>query len=161
MPDKLNKKKRIRYKIPKYKKVYSVYQYDRQKYSSIYKKLHLLALKYSPEIFYRVNPYKVLKLCYIKDEFKMPQSMGDEKHIFRYKALENILKEIADILIQKIEVLPEAETVICIFKNTCILIYYPSNADDRQAEILETINKPIKTRIKEHITLLKELKFCF
>ena len=62
------KKKRVRYSVPTYKKVYSVYQYDRLKYSAIFKRIQQLALKYSPEIFKKAAAYKVLDLCYIKDE---------------------------------------------------------------------------------------------
>ena len=62
------KKKRIRHLIPSYKKVYTVYQYDRVKFARIFKKIQSLSYKYGRHIFDKTNPYKVLQLCYLRDE---------------------------------------------------------------------------------------------
>lgn len=151
------KKKRVRYSIPGYKKVYSVYQYDRLKYSAIFKRVQQLALKYSPEIFKKARAYKVLDLCYIKDEFGKLKRLGDEKHIFRYKILNDILKEIADYLLIAYELLTQTDVLLYLFRKTHIILYYQQNGDC-QAELFETCNKDIQKRLKIHITLLRYLQ---
>ena len=148
--------KKEKKEVPSYKKVYSVYQYDRLKYAAIYKKIQKAALKYDHSIFTRTSPYRVLRLCYVKDEFNKFAHLGDEKHIFRYKALQNILKEIADYLIIAYEILPNEDVLQYLFKRTHILLYYQENYS--QAELFETISSSIYTRIKVHITLLKCLQ---
>lgn len=149
----MSKNKRIRYAIPTYKKVYSVYQYDRSKYSKIFKKLQALALKYDSNIFYRTNPYRVLDLCYKLDKKGKLQRLGDERHIFRYCVLQNILKEIADYLLITYE-LPSEDVLTYLFRRTHIILF----TDENQAELLETIRTPINIRLKVHITLLKCLR---
>ena len=144
-------KKRIRYKIPTYKKVYSVYQYHRNKYSNIFKKIQALALKYNENIFYKTNPYRVLYLCYKRNNQGKLQHLGDEKQIFRYKALESVLKEIADYILIAYEIMPCPDVLRYLFNRTHLIIY----KDENQAELLETIGKPIRIRLKTHIALLK------
>lgn len=151
------RKKRVRYSIPTYKKVYSVYQYDRIKYSAIFKRVQKLALKYSPEIFKKTAAYKVLDLCYLRDEFGELQSLGDEKHIFRYKTLNNIFKEIADYLLIAYELSAQTDVLLYLFRKTHIIVYYQQNGDS-QAELFETCNKDIQERLKIHITLLRYLQ---
>jgi hypothetical protein len=151
MRGKTANKKRIRYKIPTYKKVYSVYQYHRNKYSSIFKKIQALALKYNENIFYKTNPYRVLDLCYKRDNQGKLQHLGDEKQIFRYKALESVLNEIADYILIAYEIMPCPDVLRYLFNRTHLIIY----KDENQAELLETIGKPIGIRLKTHITLLK------
>ena len=151
------KKKRVRHSVPAYKKVYSVYQYDRLKYSAIFKRIQQLALKYSPEIFKKAAAYKVLDLCYIKDETGKLQSLGDEKHIFRYKVLNDVLKEIADYLLIAYELSTETDVLLYLFRKTHIIVYYQQNGDC-QAELFETSNKDIQKRLKIHITLLRYLQ---
>ncbi len=151
------KKKRVRYSIPGYKKVYSVYQYDRLKYSAIFKRVQQLALKYSPEIFKKAAAYKVLALCYLRDEFGELQSLGDEKHIFRYKVLNDVLKEIADYLLIAYELSTQTDVLLYLFRKTHIILYYQQNGDC-QAELFETCNKDIQKRLKIHITLLRYLQ---
>ena len=142
--------KRIRYNIPTYKKVYSVYQYHRNKYSSIFKKIQALALKYDESIFYKTSPYRVLDICYKRDKHGHLQHLGDERQIFRYKALENVLKEIANYILIAYEIMPCPDVLNYLYKRTHLIIY-----DENQAELLETIGKPITIRLKTHITLLK------
>ena len=85
----VKKKKRVRHSIPTYKKVYTVYQYNRKKYSEIFKKARALAYKYGRHIFDNVSPYRVLNLCYIRDKNGKLQHIGDEKHIYRIRTLQH------------------------------------------------------------------------
>lgn len=149
------KKKRIRSPIPSYKKVYSTYQYDRNKFAQIYKRIQKLALIYDYNIFYRTNPYRVLDLCYQLDQTGNRQSLGDEKHIFRYRALQNVLKEIGDYLVTVYE-FRSPDVLKYLFNKTHLIIY--KSGEYNQAELLETISLPIKVRLKTHIALLRYLK---
>ena len=154
-----SKSKRLHYQIPNFKKVYSVYQYDQKKYNSIYKRIQQLAIKYDENIFYRVNPYNVLKLCYLKDEYGELQKIGDEKHIYRLKTLQNVLKEIADYILIAYEIIPNEDVLNYLFKRTHVVIY--TKDGENQAEILETFDKSIGCRLKVHITLLRYLQQGF
>lgn len=118
----LQKKKRIRYKIPTYKKVYSTYVYDQKKYSEIFLKIQRLALKYGEHIFTQAERYKVLKQCYVRQNGEL-QPLGDEKHIFRYKVLHKVLSEIANVLFEKYELLPEYDVCSYLYKRTGIAFF--------------------------------------
>ena len=150
------KKKRIRYKIPCYKKVYSVYQYNQSKYFKIYKKIQELALKYDNQIFYKTEPYKVLNLCYTRNKKGCKNHLGDEKHIFRYKIFENILKEIANYLILTYKLLPRKDVLLYLFKRTHIALYNENG--DMQAELMDYWRMSFFTRIKANLMLLRQLK---
>lgn len=169
-------KKRIHYKIPHFKNVYSVYQYDRKKYTEIWKKVRKLAIKFdNPDIFFRVSAYSVLRHCYIKknNEFK---KLCDEKHIFRYKKLHNIYDEIAQEILQGQNLLPFDGFIL---KKDGLNIYlnvYNEEFewyDDKiknykkfkgskyvavSAEIEGTENLPLAKRLKIHIELLRLLR---
>lgn len=147
--------KRIRFSVPSYKKVYSVYQYNRHKYSDIYKKIQALSFKYDNNIFNRVNPYRVLQLCYIKNAENKPKHLGDEKHIFRYKALDSVLKEIGDYLVIAYE-LENSDVLKYLFRKTHLILY--TSKEFNQAELFETCSKPIGIRLKTHITLLRYIQ---
>lgn len=151
----LGKKKRIRYTIPTYKKVYTVYQYDRVKFARIFKKVQELAYKYGRHIFDNTNPYKVLQLCYIRDENGRLQPLGDEKHIFRYKTLQNVLQEIGDYIVIAYEY-EHPDVLKYLFRKTHLIVY--SSAGYNQAELLETAGMPVRTRLRVHITLLRYIQ---
>lgn len=155
MPDAIQpKKKRIRYIIPTYKKVYSVYQYNRHKYSKIFKDIQKLALKYDLDIFNRTSAYKVLDLCYCRDKQGKRKHLGDAKHIFRYKVLQEVLKEIADYILIAYEIIPE--TLEYMYNRTHLYLAY--SKEYSQAELIETCNLPIKDRLQIHIELLRRLQ---
>lgn len=158
MPDNsiVKKKKRVRHSIPTYKKVYTVYQYNRKRYSEIFKKVRALAYKYGRHIFDNVSPYKVLNLCYIRDKNGKLQHIGDEKHIYRIRSLQNILKEIADYLFIAYELENNPDVLKYLFKRTHIILY--SQDTEQQAELFEAYRLPLKVRLKIHITLLRYLQ---
>ncbi len=153
----LTRKKRVRYKIPTYKKVYSVYQYDQKKYNGIYKKLHKLALKYDENIYYRVNPYDILRLCYVRTDTNQLEKLGDKEHIFRYKAYHNILSEIANILLEKYEISQTPDVLKYLFKRTGLTFYLNSD-NQSQVEDIFTLDMELKDKINYHTRLLRLLK---
>ena len=148
------KKKRIRYSIPCYKKVYSVYAYNRRKYGRIYKRLQGLAYRYDKSIFYRVNPYNVLKLCYAYKKGKL-QHLGDERHIYRYRALECVLTQLAQVIKEKYNLLLSSDVLYYLYKRTGIAYYY--DAEEPQAEYMPASRKNISIRLKANIRLLRRI----
>lgn len=140
--------KRIRKTIPTYKKVYSLYQYDRAKYMTILFNVHSLAIKYNQKIYYRLNPYRVLNLCYLKDKNNELKPLGDEKHIFRIAALQRIYGLIYDY--SGVNPMQYRDNV---YKDGLLCWL-----DEKQAEIPDTWQLSIKYRILIHIKLLKMLR---
>lgn len=148
-------KKRVRKEIPTYKKVYSVYQYDREKYMSIWAKIRKLALKFdNPTIFFNVNPYSVLRHCYIKDYGEL-QHLGDEKHIFRMPVLKAIQKELYTYSSQPLQKIFLAKELS--WEQHGIIFYYDFK-DGGEGEIKGTQLLSIKERLKAHIKLLRYLR---
>lgn len=130
-----------------YKKAYFTEAYDRAKYMEIFAKLRDLAIKYKkPSIVNNISPYQVMKHCYIR-EGGIIKSMGDEKHIFRYKTLQKLHSKIYEFmpLFLDQENAHQIGNIIC----------YP---DEKQAELEGTWKLPIKQRIKLHIQLLRQLR---
>lgn len=156
--DYLNKPKkagiRIRHAVPSYKKVYSVYQFDWFKYAKIWKQIQILSYKYDKNIHFRTNPYRVLQLCYVRDENNELIPMGDEKHVYRYQTFHKIIEEIYNVLIHKYDLLPCADVFKYLYKRTGIVIWQK----EHQAELTEIRNRNVKERILAHITLLRCLK---
>lgn len=148
------KRQRVRYSIPNYKKVYSVYQYDVPEYKKIFKKIHNLAMKYDADIFNRTSAYMVLERCYLRDEQGNKNHLGDARHIFRYKVLQAICKEIADYILIAYEIIPE--TLEYLYNRTHLYLAY--TPEYSQAELIETCNLPVHQRLKIHIALLRELQ---
>ena len=136
------------YVPPDYMKFYTVYQYDRFKFKD---KLRAAVKKKKPknEKEFKELQDRILLKCYIRDEKGKRKRDTDEKHIFRYKALENIYSELYDRLGQR------AENIGSLFFGAKEIILYP---EDEQAEIKNTWNLPVLERVKMHIELIKEIK---
>ena len=133
--------------LESYKKAYFTNAYNREKYMGVFAKLKQLAIKYrKSSIVKRVSPYKVYKLCLIKEQ-GIIKSMGDEKHIFRYKTLQTLYTKIYNYMPTSID----RENSYLIGDIIC----YP---DTKQAEIAGTWHLPIKIRVQKHIALLKKLR---
>lgn len=81
---------------------------------------------------------------------------GDEKHIYRYRILQNVLKEIADYLFIAYEFENNSDVLKYLFKRTHIIVY--AQETDMQAELFEAYRMPLKARLKIHITLLRYLQ---
>lgn len=94
-------KKRIHYDEPKWEKFYSVYACDFTKYNAICKAItdnDFVKIKQNyPEInietiksYTRKDFDKVKLMCYVKDEAGNKIHLGDQKHIYRFKTLNNL-----------------------------------------------------------------------
>lgn len=150
-------KKRIRPLVPSYKKVYSPYQYDWDKYASIYKKIQELAIKLNnPQIYHRVNPYRVLDLCYLFDENGNRQDLGDEKHIFRYKTLEKVRRAIAKELLETHNLCTDVSVLKYLYKRTGIVLEMQNT--HAWAELANIWELPIKERLTINLRILKNLR---
>lgn len=149
-------KKRIRPLVPSYKKVYATYQFDWEKYAMIYKKVQNLAIKFNDkEIYNRVNPYRVLDLCYVLENGKK-QPLGDERHIFRYKTLEKVRRLIAKELLNHYELSTDESVLKYLYKRTGIALEVQKGQEG--AEIAHLWNKSIKVRLIVNMRLLKGLR---
>jgi hypothetical protein len=130
-----------------YKKAYFTEAYDRAKYMEIFARLKKLAIKYNkPSICNGINPYKIQKLCYIR-EGGIIKSMGDEKHIFRIKTLQKLYSKIFEYM----PLFLDQENAHIVGDIIC----YP---DEKQAELVNSWKLPIKLRVQKHIELLRKLR---
>lgn len=137
-------KKRIRYKIPTYKKFYSVIRYDREKFRK------LLNLQLKGYLCTKpLTQSEILEQCYIRDPVSNAVIYdSDEHHIFRYGTLQNIYEKIYNYLDVNIFDYSTFKPI----KN--LNVYH----DEKQAEISNTWDLPLFKRVKIHIKLLKYLK---
>lgn len=142
-------------KFPSYRKRYVVFAYDTDKYREIWTKLARLAVKFrNKKIFYRVNPYRVLEHCYIKDENGNKKYLGDAKHIYRYATLQKIYGLIADEVFNHQLKLDLGDWHLV---QDGLHIYF-DNELGNHAEIKESENLPVGQRLKIHIELLRLLR---
>ena len=146
---------RVHYKIPAYKRVYSVYQYDQKKYSDIWKKIQKLAIKYGEHIHKNTSPYRVLELCYIKNKEGKLEHLKDEKHIFRYSALHKICALVAKTLTEKHGLVMD-ETTIEYLKRKTGIIYY-NDETEPMAEYEKAQLMPLRERVIVAIRLYRLL----
>lgn len=132
-----------KYIPPDYMKFYSVYQYDRIKFKKLLRK-EIQKLKPKNDEEFKEIQNKILLKCYIRDEKGKIKKDTDEKHIFRYKALDKILSKIYNLA---------RKTGEQVGKDSDLLFF----DDEQQAEIKGTWNLPVFERVKIHIRLLREL----
>lgn len=83
--------KRIRYEVPTYIKFYTVFQYDRNKFTELLK-IWLNTDEGKNRTFetLKAKQDEILELCYKRDENGNKLRDSDEKHIFRYPTLAKI-----------------------------------------------------------------------
>lgn len=137
-----------KYIAPDYIKFYTVYQYDRIKFKKLLRK-EIARLKPKSDEEFKEIQNRILIECYIRDENGKRKRDTDEKHIFRYRSLENIL----NYLYNKLG--PRADENVCsCFFDAKEIILYP---DEEQAEIKGTERLPVFERIKIHIRLLRKV----
>jgi hypothetical protein len=87
--------------LPDYKKVYSVYAYDKIKAHKFYKQKKEEAKKAkNPDIYNSINPYDVIQKFIIRNKDGTKKHLKDQKHIFRLKALNLIYEELGKKLIK-------------------------------------------------------------
>jgi hypothetical protein len=148
------KKKRVRYEIPHYKKVYSVYQYDQAKYMDIWRRIRELAIKLNkPNIYFKVSPYAVLRHCYVKENGEK-KHLGDERHIFRYSTLYKIESRLFNYSRAPLNLNATREIS---WQKHGVLFFYDYD-DGGFATIAGTEDLPIKQRVKIHVQLLRNLR---
>lgn len=141
--------------LPSYKKVYSVYVSDRDKYTNIFKKLNKLAEKLNnPDIVLNASPYKILNHCYIYEDGEK-KHQGDEKHIFRYRSLHKIYELIYQYgksPVGKLQLTCELE-----WEQQGVSFYWDWETGG-EACIISSQDLPLKQRIKIHIKMLRLLR---
>lgn len=147
---------RVHLLVPTYKKVYSLYQFDWKKYAAIWKRIQKVALKYDTEIFTKTSPYRVLNLCYTLDENGKRQSLGDEKHIFRFKTLEKVRRLIAKELLGSYDLCRDVSVLKYLYKRTGIVLEVQKGQEG--AEIAHIWDRPIRERLSINMDLLRGLR---
>ncbi len=147
-----SKKKRVRYKTPTYKKFYSIWQYDRDKFRQY--------LNWQLKGYKCVIPKtqkEIIDICYIKDNKGLKLRDCDEKHIFRAGALQRVYEKVFDYTgVMFIETSDAHESYKTIKKDG--LNIYPCEG---QAELEGTWQESIENRLKLHIKLLRLLREGF
>ena len=143
--------------VPSYKKCYTVYQYDREKYGRIYRKLQKVSIKLNDaSIFHRVSPYRVLDLCYIRGEDGKPKNLWFEDKAHRRIALERIMQEIARVILLKYNNDPTEQDLRNIYLSSGVAIFI--RKEYIQAEIHDLREYSIKDKIHYHFLLFRYLK---
>jgi hypothetical protein len=143
------KEKRFHNDITLYKKVYSVFQYDQQRYMSIWRNIRELAIAIKrSDLVFKISPYQVLNACYIRED-GIKKHLGDSPHIYRLKTLHSD-KGIFHKIYNSLRICPSGDTV----EIDGLILY----ADGSQAEIKDTWQLPIRTRVSLHLQLLKNLR---
>ena len=154
---------RYHFKNRTYEKFYSVKRYDREKFRRYlnYKLDGYKCIK-------RLTQCEIVKLCYLKDEYGNNLYYGDEKSIFRYRSLHYEKKEddlengqlslwdidlkkkqgIHEILYKKCDISPKNKHDIIEIHN---IVLHP---DEKQAEIKNSWQLPVKKRVRLHIRLI-------
>lgn len=145
-------KKRIRFKVPTYKKFYSIWQYDRYKFRELLN-IHLKNPSTSPYI----NQWEILDECFVRDKKGLKLRDCDEKHIFRAGVLERIYEKIFDYTGVMFLENPGAYESFKVIKENGLNIY-PAEG---QAEIAGSWQGSIEQRLRLHIKLLRLLREGF
>lgn len=140
--------KRVRYDVPTYLKFYSIYQYDRNKFTELLK-IWLATDEGKNRTLetLKAKQDEILELCYLRapDGSKLRDS--DEANIFRYKTLENVY----NLIYNQLGVNP-------FIKKSYEQDGLGVHPDEQQAEIVGTWKLPIKQRVIIHIRLLRLLR---
>lgn len=92
-PIEVEENTRIRYEVPTYIKFYTIYQYDREKFTKLLKIwLETDEGKNRTLDTLKAKQDEILELCYKRDENGNKLRDSDENHIFRYPTLAKIYK---------------------------------------------------------------------
>ena len=145
-------KKRVRYKVPTYKKFYSIWQYDRLKFRELLNE-HLKNKLSSP---FR-DQWEILEKCYIRGERGMKLRDCDETHIFRAGVLQRVYEKIFDYTGVMFIQYPGAYESFKTIKENGLSIY----PCEGQAEIENSWQLSIEERLRLHIKLLRLLREGF
>lgn len=143
-------KKRIRYDVPNYLNFYTLYQYNRDKFRDMLREwLKTTEGKNRTLETLQAKQDEILEKCFIRDKYGNKLKDSDEKHIYRYRTLHKIMKEVYHYI--KMEFLYSGS----IFNIEGLNI----SQEDETAEIVGTEwGTPIKERILLHLRLLRLLR---
>lgn len=146
-------KKRIRYDVPNYLNFYTLYQYNRDKFRDMLRDwLKTIEGKNRTLETLQAKQEEILEQCFLKDENGNRLRDSDEKHIYRYRTLHKIMREIYHYL--KMEYLYGGSIFIVDELNV--------SYDEETAEIKGTEwGMSIKDRVIIHIRLLRLLRNGF
>lgn len=163
-PEAVEDNKRVRYEMPTYIKFYSLYQYDRIKFTKLLKIwLETDEGKNRTIETLQAKQNEILELCYKRDESGKLLKDSDEKHIYRVSVLNYIKKDKYD----KRPFGIYTQLYNYVNKNAIEnreryeqdgLAVYPK---EEEAEILNTWKLPLRDRVIIHIRLLRLLRKGF
>ena len=153
VPLKEVKKKRVRYKIPTYKKFYSIWQYDRD----MFRRILNMKLKRYKCIRQDLTQKEMLEICYIRDLNGLKLRDCDEKHIFRAGTMQRVYEKVFNYTGVMFIENPGAYESFRVIKENGLNIY-PAEG---QAEIEGSWQGSIEERLKLHIKLLRLLREGF
>lgn len=166
-PVKVEETTRIRYEVPTYIKFYSIYQYDREKFTKLLKIwLETDEGKNRTLETLKAKQQEILELCYIRDNQGKILKDSDENHIYRYKTLVKIYELIYNQIGANpfnnnytqdgLRIIREIYTdEDYTYKGK---IYKGQKFINISASIENTDNLPIKARVIIHIRLLRLLR---
>jgi len=135
-----------KYVPPDYIKFYTIYQYDRIKFKKLLRK-EIARLKPKSDEEFKEIQNRILIKCYIRDDKGHKKRDTDEKHIFRYRAMQNIFEQLYK-LVKQVGI----KSDLSFFG--AINLY----DEDEQAEIEGTKDLPVLERVKIHIKAIREIK---
>lgn len=158
---------RIRYEVPTYIKFYTIYQYDREKFTKLLKIwLETDEGKNRTLDTLKAKQDEILELCYKRDENGNKLRDSDENHIFRYPTLAKIYKLIYNqIGANPFNTFYEQDGLIVsrdVYTKEDYTyqgkIYKGQKFVNVSASVKGTDNLPIKLRVIIHIRLLRLLR---
>lgn len=160
-------KQSITAQLPDYIKIYCVYQYDRIKFKELLKKAREIELPQTEEELYKLQK-KIMKQCYILDEYGNKIRLADEPHIFRYPVLYRLYSEIYKLLNINPEEIFDLKEIggLIIWKNQytsdnyeyCGQNYKGQKFTMCGASVKGSENLPLKERVALHIKFLRLLR---
>ena len=166
-PEQVEDNTRIRYEIPTYLKFYSIYQYDRDKFTKLLK-IWLDTDEGKNRTFetLKAKQDEILELCYVRDKDGHLLRDSDENHIFRYPTLAKIYNLIYNLIGANPFVESYEQDGLIVSRDVYTKedytyqgkIYKGQEFVNVSASIKGTDNLPIKQRVIIHIRLLRLLR---
>ncbi len=169
-PEQVEDNTRIRYEIPTYLKFYSIYQYDRDKFTKLLKIwLETDEGKNRTLETLKAKQDEILELCYVRDKDGHLLRDSDENHIFRYPTLAKIYNLIYNLIGANPFVKRYEQDGLIVSRDVYTKedyiyqgkIYKGQEFVNVSASIKGTDNLPIKQRVIIHIRLLRLLRSGF
>ena len=166
-PVEVEENTRIRYEVPTYIKFYSIYQYDRFKFTELLKIwLDTDEGKNRTLETLKAKQDEILELCYVRDKDGHLLRDFDENHIFRYMTLAKIYNLIYNLIGANPFVERYEQDGLIVSRDIYTKedyeyqgkMYKGQEFVNVSASIKGTDNLPIKIRVIIHIRLLRLLR---